>query len=143
MADISVTAGNVRPLNGAILRRGTAGGSGSCGDAVYLDGANGWKQADADALASAQARAIVVAVNGQPGATTFASGDRLDLVVYGPVAYGSGMTPGARVYVSTTAGALDQTAPAGAGDYPFAIGWAEAADILFVQPQDAIPTVNS
>lgn len=142
MADIAVTAAAVKPMNGALTRRGTAGAAGTVGNAVYLDGANGWKPADADALASAQARAIVVGVNGQVGAGAFAAGDRLDLVLYGPVTYGAGMTPGGRVFVSTTAGACDQTAPAAAGDYPFAIGWAEAADVLFVAPATAIPVVN-
>jgi hypothetical protein len=63
-------------------------------------------------------------------------------VQYGPVAYGTGMTPGGKVYVSPTAGALDQTAPAASGDFPFIFGWAAGADILFVAPQAQTPVVN-
>lgn len=141
MADITVTAANVRPLNGAIIRRGEAGGSGNVGDAVYLDGANGWKLADADAEASSQARGIVVA-QGSEGVTTFADGDKIDIVVHGPVEGGASMTPGGAIFVSTTAGSLDQTAPAASGDYPFAIGWAESASVIYVAPQTHAPTVN-
>lgn len=143
MADITVTAANVRPLEGAVMRRGTAGGSGSVGDLVYQASDGDWEQADADFLANSQARGVVVGVNGQAGATAFTAGDRLDIVRWGPVAWGASMTIPGRVYVSTTAGKGDQTAPASAGDYPFVVGYAEAANILFVEPQSGIPTVNS
>lgn len=142
MADVTVTAANVRPLNGALIQRGEAGGSGSVGDVVYLNGANGWAQADADAEASAQARGVVVAV-GAEGETSFADGDKIDIVTEGPVEGFASMTPGGVAYVSTTAGAIDQTAPAASGDYPFVIGWARSASVLYVHPQAVVPTVNS
>lgn len=143
MADITVTAANVRPLEGAVVRRGTAGGSGSVGDLVYQASDGDWEQADADVSASSQARGVVVGVNGQAGATAFVSGDRLDIVRWGPVAWGASMTIPGRVYVSTTAGKGDQTAPASAGDFPFIVGYAEAANVLFVEPQSSVPVVNS
>lgn len=138
MAAITNTDANIRPLEGAITRRGTAGGSMNVGDAVYLDGANGWKQADADAEASAQARGVVVA--GPQGATAIVSGDRIDICVYGPVEGFASMTPGAVIYNSVTAGALDQTASVIAGDYPFVVGYAESASVVFVDPQVIVPT---
>lgn len=140
MAAITVTAATVRPLEGAKIRRGTAAGSGNVGDLVAL-GSSGWVQADGDALATAQARGVVVGVNGQPGATAFVSGDVLDIVRHGPVAWGASMTIGGRVYASGTAGKGDQTAPATTGQYPFIVGYADAANILYVEPQSAIPTV--
>lgn len=139
MAAISNTDANIRPLEGAIIRRGTAGGSMNVGDAVYLDGTNGWKQADADAVASAQARGIVVA--GPQGATAIVSGNRIDICTYGPVEGFASMTPGAVIYNSVTAGALDQTASSTAGDYPFVVGWAESATVVFVAPQVTVPSV--
>lgn len=142
MGDITNTDANVRALNGAIVQRGEAGGSGYVGDAVYLDGTNGWKQADADAEASSQARGVVVGVKSE-GSTSFADGDAIDIVTEGPVEGFASMTPGGAVFVSTTAGALDQTAPATAGDYPFAIGWARSASVLYVHPQSHVPTVNA
>lgn len=138
MADISLTAAKIRPLNGAIVRRGTAGGTITPGMSVYLDGTNGWKAADADALASSQARGIVVS-DGY-GSVSFASGQVVDIVVFGPVEGFASMTPGGAVFVSTTAGGLDQTASTTPGDYPFAIGWAEQASVLFVAPQVTVPT---
>lgn len=142
MADITITAASVRPLTGAIVRRGTAGTAGSVGDLVALQSDGYWDQCDADAVGTAQARGLVVGVNGQVGATTFAVGDTLDIVRYGPVAWGASMTPGGLVYASTTAGKGDQTAPATSGDFPFVVGYAEAAAILFVTPQAAVPTAN-
>ena len=139
MADITLTAASIRPLNGAIVRRGLAGATLTPGQVVYLDGANGWKPADADAVASAQARGVVVSDGS--GAVSFASGTNVDIVVLGPVTGFASMTAGAAVYVSTTAGAMDQTKPATAGDYVFEVGWAEAAATLFVNPQVKVPTV--
>jgi len=141
MGDISSTAADVRPLGGAIVRRGTAGGTLAPGQAVYLDGANGWKAADADAEASSQARGI--AVSGEDGASSMSDGDTIDIVTHGPVTGFASMTPGGAVFVSTTAGAMDQTAPAAAGDYPFAVGWAESAATIYVDPQTHVPTANS
>lgn len=143
MADISKTAASVRPLNGAMIRRGEAGGSGSIGDLVYLDGTNGWKQADANASQdAAQGRGIVVA-QGSDGDTTFADGDEIDIVVLGPVGGFSGMTPGDAVYNSATAGAVADAAPAETGDdWDFIVGWAESATVLFVHPQTAVPSAT-
>lgn len=140
MADVTVTPAKVRPLNGAVVRRGSAGATLTPGQAVYLDGANGWKLADADALASAQARGVVVSDGN--GGVSFASGQTVDIVTHGPVEGFSSLTPGGAAFVSTTAGALDQTAPAASGDYPFSIGYAEQATVLYVAPQSHVPTVN-
>lgn len=142
MASVTLTAASIKPLNGAITRRGTAGATLTPGAAVYLDtGSNGWKLADADAQASAMARGIVVSDG--VGSTSFASGVAVDIVVFGPVDGFSGMTVGSNVFNSVTAGEIDQTAPALTGDYPFAIGWAASASVLFVQPQISVPTDNS
>lgn len=143
MADITVTAANVRPLNGAVIRRGEAGGSGSVGDLVYLDGTNGWKQADADASqAAAMGRGVVVAV-GSEGATTFADGDKIDILVFGPFEGAESMTPGGVVYNSSTAGAMADAAPAETGDdWDFIVGWAESASVIFFHPQTAVPSAT-
>ena len=142
MAVISITSGLVRPLNGAIIRRFAAGGAVSVGQAVYVDSSGDVQAADADAEASAQARGVVVGV-GVAGATSASTGQQVDVVTHGPVALGaSGLTDGAVVFNSTTAGAMDQTAPALSGDYPFVIGWAESDGVLYVQPQVTVPVAN-
>jgi len=136
MGDITVTAANVRPLNGAIIRRGTAGATITPGQVVYLDGANGWKPADASAAASAKARGI--AVSDGFGSVSFASGQAIDIVIFGPVTGFASMTPGAAHFVSETAGAVNDTAPTTASAVVWPVGWAEAADILFVLPSHPI-----
>lgn len=143
MADIVISNGAVRPLNGAIIRRFTAGATVNVGDAVFVQTDGTVKAADADSEADSQARGVVVAV-GVAGATSATSGAAVDVVTHGPVALGtSGLTEGGVIFVSTTAGKLDQTAPSANGDYPFIIGWAEADGVLYVAPQVIIPTVNS
>lgn len=138
MAEITVTAADVRPLTGAIIRRGTLkSASITPGDAVYLDGTNGWELADADEVASAQVRGIVISL--PDGAVASVAGDKADICVHGPVEGYASMTPGGVVYNSVTAGSLDQTA-AGSGDFPFVVGWAESATTLFVNPQVTVPT---
>jgi len=59
-----------------------------------------------------------------------AVGDRLDVVVFGPVVCLTGATIGGAVYDSTTAGEPLQTT---AGNQK-QVGWAESETILFVRP---------
>ena len=141
MAEITVTSNLIRPLEGAIVRRFDAGGALSAGDWVYVNTDGEVEQGDADVEAASQARGLVVADS--TGATSFAAGQRVDVVVYGPVTGFSGMTPGDAIFVSVTAGAGDHTAPAAAGDYPFACGYAESAETVFVNPQAQEPVVNT
>ena len=56
MGAITVTAADVRPLPGAIVRRFDAGGSLTPGQAVYIADDGDVEAADADAEASSQAR---------------------------------------------------------------------------------------
>lgn len=127
MADITRTKADVRPMPGANVIRGTAGGTIQAGEAVYLDGTNGWKVADGDAGSSAElARGVAVAPE------DIASGDVFDICVHGRVTGYSGMTPGALHYVSDTAGEIATTA----GTNSHIIGWAATATELFVNPQN-------
>lgn len=143
MGAIALTASAIKLLNENEVTkfRGTAGATLTPGQPVYLDGSNGWKPADADAAASGMARGIVLS-DGY-GSVSFPSGSKVDIVTHGRVAGYSGMTPGANVFVSLAAGSLDQTAPPDSGDFIFAIGWAEAAGVLFVDPQITVPTANA
>jgi hypothetical protein len=136
MAIILVTASAVKPLEGSIIRRGTAGASGTVGQLVTLQSDGKWDPSSSTTSGMAQARGLVVAVNGQAGAASFADGDRIDIVRYGAAAYGASMTPGAAVYVTVSGGA-DQTAPT--TGVVFKVGYAEAANILFIDPQDGPP----
>ena len=133
MADLSVTPADVRPLPGAVTRRYTTGGTCYVGNLVYGDSSGYVQQADANGSLTAIPRGIVVADN--EGGTVAASGDRVDVVVFGPVAGFSSLTPGLQVYASATTG-LMTTNPEdlGAGTYEGVVGWVDAADIIFVNP---------
>jgi hypothetical protein len=136
MSDITVTAANVRPLNGAIIRRGTAGGTLTPGQIVYLDGANGWKAADASAAASGKVRGLVLSDGN--GAVSFASGQTVDILLFGPVEGFASMTPGAAHYLSETAGAINTAAPSTASAVDVVVGWAESATVFFFSPEIVI-----
>lgn len=143
MADIAYTAANVKlPNETEVIKiRGTMGAAGIVpGMPVYLDGANGWKAADADVAASGQARGILAALPN--GSVSSVVGDVGDIVTEGRVTGYASMTPGGAVFVSTTVGRLDQTASVTEDDYVFAIGWAESATTIYVHPQITVPTAN-
>lgn len=127
MADITRTKANVRPLAGAVIRKGEAGGTIQAGEAVYLNGASGWTAADGSAAATALARGIMVSPEDA------VDGDTIDICIFGPVEGYTGMTPGAPHYVSDTAGEIGTAA----GTKTMIIGWAETATILFVRPSMA------
>ncbi len=140
MAAISITASKVRPLHGAIIRRYKAASTNvAVGKPVYVTSAGKIELADADDVAQCQARGVVVAV-ATHGATTAAVDEMCDVVVHGPVEISTGLTDGAPVYVSPTAGALDQTPSATTGDFNYIVGYAESDTVLYVQPQMVVPT---
>jgi len=132
MADVTVTAADVRPLPGAVVRRYDAGGTVTAGMAVYLASDGDVEAADADGEASV--RAIGIAVAGPDGKTSFASADRLDVVTLGPVTGFSSLTPGGLMYSSVTAGKLADAAATAADDYIWVIGYAESAANVYVAP---------
>lgn len=115
------TAKLVKPLQGAIVRRGTLGATVAAGEIVELQSDGKWDPANAAAVVNNGAIAI------QGGADT----EEVDLVVFGPVKCITGGTPGAIVYVSDTDGEPSESA----GTKSAVIGYVEAADILFVNFQ--------
>ena len=139
MGVITVTAANVRPCDGYPLhtRRANTGATVTPGQAIYIASDGDAEPADGDD--ASQAQAVGIALSNGNGGTSFAAGERIDYVTHGPVSGFSGMTPGAAVYVSQTAGALDHTPSATAGDYNYIVGYAESETVLFVQPSLVIP----
>lgn len=110
MAALTVTAADVRPLQGAITMKALAAEAMTVGMPVYVYGESGTlptvKKATAAAVATSNALGIVVA--GAPeknGSTTVASGDAVDVVVFGPVA-GIAGTAGAFAWCGDTAGEI-------------------------------------
>jgi len=130
MADLSVTAADVRPLHGAVIRRYTAGGSVDMGAVVYVDSNGAVQEADGSAIGTAKPT-VGIAVATPDGGTSASSGESVDVVVHGPVAGFSSMTPGTIGFVSDTAGAIADSA----GTKAFIVGYAESASVFFVRPQ--------
>lgn len=139
MADFSLTAASIRPLNGAIWRPFTLGGSASVGDVVYEASAGTVIKANAAAVATAKAIGIIISI-GTGGATSGASGDPCDVVLWGPVTGFSSLTPGARAYVSAaTAGKLATAAPAATDAVTWLFGHNYDATTVMVAPVMVAP----
>jgi len=137
MAEITVVPANVAASPASMVERGILGVAANVGDWLYLDGANGWKKALANAVATADAKALLI--GGGILGTAYPIGANVELCFYGLVEWGSGMTPGGLVYVSPdTAGKGDQTLTSTSTEVPFIAGWAYSATQVFVAPQSAI-----
>ena len=118
---VAANAIAVKPLREAKVRRVTLGGTVAAGAPITLQSDGFWDESDA----SAAQVTVRIAVQGG------AEGDRVDSVVYGPVAGITGATIGAVIYTSDTAGEISHSA----GTKDTIIGYAESATVLFVQPQ--------
>lgn len=115
------TAELIKPLEGAIVRRGTLGATTSAGEIVELQSDGKWDPAAATGVVTNGAIAL------QGGVDT----DVVDLVVFGPVSCITGGAIGSIVYVSDTAGEPAETA----GTKSAVIGYNESATVLFVNFQ--------
>ena len=116
------TAANIKPLEGALIDRFTAGSTIAAGELVAMSSDGYIDPAD-----STSAKSLVLGVAVQAAA---AAGERIDVVTHGRVKCLTGATPGAVVYNSTTAGEPLETT---AGNQT-AAGIAVSAEILFVRP---------
>lgn len=114
------TAANIKPLEGAIVRRFTAGATVAAGELVTMQSDGYVDPTNTSAVQNIVGVAIQAAV----------AGDRIDVVVFGPVKCLTGATVGATVYGSDTAGEPAETA----GTKTTIAGWAESATVLFVSP---------
>jgi hypothetical protein len=114
-------AANIKPLDGAIVRRGTLGDTVAAGEICSLQTDGFWDPGIGTGVVHSGAIAL------QAGA----AGDVIDLVRFGPVVCLTGATIGTTVYVSDTAGEPAETA----GTKSAVIGYSESATILFVNFQ--------
>lgn len=141
---MAVTALNVRPLKGSVTRDFVAGGALVTGNAFYIVSDGDVEATDANVVASAQGRGIVVSVADTSGGVTAAvAGDAVTGVTHGPVGGFTGLTPGATLFVSETTGEITHTAPTGAGTFTHPIGYAESATVAYIDPSVSVPVENS
>jgi hypothetical protein len=117
------TAANIKPLEGAIVRRFTAGTTIAAGEIVvmmadgYVDPANTAAFTGAVVLGIALQAALV--------------GERVDVVTFGPVQCLLEGTPANLVYASDTAGEPAESV----GTKDVLVGITESATVLFVRPE--------
>lgn len=122
MAAITKAAeADVKPLEGAIVRRVTLGATVTAPSPITLQSDGKWDPTD---TSTAQ---VTVAVAIQSGGDT----DRVDAVFFGPVVALSGATIGSLVFGGDDAGTFDTAV----GTKDTKIGFAESATVLFVQPE--------
>lgn len=125
--EVTITAAKAKPLPGALVRDFVAGGTVAVGDLVYVDGNGQVQKSNGGAAGTANAVGFVVSA-GTFGAVSAASGETVSVVYAGPVTGFSGMTPGARHYVSDTAGRLSTAV----GTVTKVMGVALTAEILLI-----------
>lgn len=117
------TAELIKPLEGSIIRRYTAGATIAAGEIVSMM-ADGYVD-PADTTDFTAAAVLGIALK----AAT--AGQRVDVVVYGPVVCLTEGTPGNLVYASDTAGEPAESV----GTKDVLVGITESATVLFVRPE--------
>lgn len=130
--DLTFTAASVRPLIPSNVVQCTAdAASMTPGQLVYKKSDGDVALADANGADSVEAYGLIIAIQGGKSAT--AVGDVVSVALTGSrVAGFSSLTPGARGYVSETAGDITDTAPTGAGTWTKSVGFAESATVFFL-----------
>jgi len=132
MADISITAANVKTGTGAAVTTGTAGGTITAGQPVYIDASDSNKIKAADANASAAtAAAVGIALNGasanQP--VSYCTRDSAGFTV------GATLAIGDVLYVSNTAGGITVTpGDLTTGSYVVVLGIMTSTTLAKIQP---------
>lgn len=119
----NTTAELIKPLDGAVIRRYTAGATIAAGEIVslmadgYVDPAN----------TSDFTAACVVGI----ALKAAVAGQRVDVVTHGPVVCLLDATPASLIYASDTAGEPAESV----GTKDVLVGFAESATVLFVRPE--------
>lgn len=105
-------------------------------EAVYLDSSSTWQLTDADAASTAGS--VMIALAAEAGS----SASPMRVLLPGSFARNDAWnwTIGGTIYLSTTPGALTQTAPSATDDVIRICGWAVTADIIFWNPSPEYTT---
>lgn len=129
LAGIDATPNTDLTATGPTTNTFNSAGTTAAMDLVYLGSSSTWILTDADAAAtsagmlgiSLEAKTVGLAMNvALPG--SFIRNDAWN------------WTPGAVLYISTTAGGITETQPSGTDDVIRVIGYAMTADVIFFDP---------
>lgn len=137
MADITTVTDELRMHQVVMTQRGTAGEALAKGQYVYK-GSTGWLLVDATAASTCP----VDALRGLVMNNAVASGEPVDVLIMGDFGGFSGMTEGAPVYASETAGALANAAASGSTKVTLVAGFAKSATVVTLSGQ-MVGSVNS
>lgn len=138
MANITVDAKNVRQLPGCITRLVNAGEAMAVGKVIQIVADSDAEMANAGSAAGvAGLLGIVVAGNRYDAEGDIANGERITIVIYGPVFLGenASLDETKTYYVSATDGVITDVAPA---QYR-AVGFAQNATTLIFAPVTTVP----
>jgi|TARA_R100000030_G_scaffold16011_1_gene10672 hypothetical protein len=146
--DGNVGFGNTTPVtkldihhNPTSLANDTGGGevvtfgSGTltAGKLYYLNTSSTWTEVDADAVASGADQLLGIALGSSPS-----SDGVLIRGFFDAHSYLSNFSAGKAVYISTTAGGMDTTAPSGAGDFVRVVGYCTTtSNVIYFNPSSA------
>ena len=119
----NATAELIKPLDGAVIRRYTAGATIAAGEIVAMMADGYVDPADTSNFTAACVVGIAL--------TAAVSGQRIDVVTHGPVVCLQEATPAAIIYASDTAGEPGTAV----GTKDVVVGFAESATVLFVRPE--------
>lgn len=131
---LDATPDSDHTANGPQTNTLNAGYSSAIGDLVYFDPtAQEWLEADADAEASAGGVLLGIALEAKT------DGQAMNVAMPGSFVRDDSWnwTPGAELFISTTAGDITGTAPSGSGDIVRVIGYALTADVIYFNPSGA------
>jgi hypothetical protein len=129
MADLTITAANVRPVGHCIIKRYTAGETLTPGQPVYISANNTVSLTDGSALTTAACIGLVI--SDSSGAVSFASGVEVDVVLFGVVnGFATNLAANTAVFVDDDAGVLAD----GVGTKVCRVGIGVNTTMLLVNP---------
>lgn len=136
MSAVTVTATKVRPLKGCLTRMVDAGEAMDVGDLVRIDSDGDVNQCDASTLAGTKGvLGIVVAGHKRADDGSIASGERVTVVLHGPVAGFSSLAEQTLHYVSETQGKIDNAKPT----FARAVGYPISTTVFYFNPDPGDP----
>ena len=112
---------------GEIVKFGS--GTLTTGMLYYLNGTD-WREVDADAIATGADQMLGIALGSNPS-----SNGVLIRGFFDATSYLSNFSAGKAVYISTTGGSMDTTAPSGGGDFVRIVGYCTTtANVIYFNP---------
>ena len=129
MANLSITAANLRPLS-ATTQSVLSGAAIAIGNVVYIDDTDSKaKLSDANVVAAAKVLGVAIAA-------TSATDQKTLIATGGEITLGATLVAGTNYYLSATAGSICPEADLTTGDRKIRIGWARTTTAFVIDIED-------